>query len=112
MAKTDKATNVKPPPDSDIDVSQDERETEPVIETPPSALPAGVQMHETGVLPNTTNRDLVIQRDPKMPPPGWKGTFHRCGGCGDFIGNSDRCPKCTPAGAGAPYVVNHPNVIA
>lgn len=92
-------------------VPASERETEPAIEDAPPTLPAGVQMHETGTIPYARPVPEE-QRDMSKPPPGWKGSYSRCGGCGAFLGNADRCAKCSPAGAGAPHFVNHPTVIA
>jgi len=85
-----------PPPDPTPAPPPDEVVTEPEIEGAPGTLPDGVSMHDAGKLPNTTNRADLIAPDPTQPPPGWKGSFARCGGCGDFIGNADRCPKCAP----------------
>lgn len=87
---------------------KEEPTTEPEIPEPVSTLPEGVSMHDAGVLPNTANRAEFMTLDPKRPPPGWKGTFNSCGGCGDFLGNSERCPKCAPVAA--PNVYNHGGV--
>lgn len=95
MGKTNSATHpttapVLPPPD--------EVATEPeiAIDEPISSYPAGVSMHDAGKLPNTSDRADRIEPDPKRPPVGWQGAYSSCGGCGDFLGNADRCPKCAP----------------
>lgn len=90
--KTTTATEptIAPPP-----IVPDEVTTSPEIAC--GVLPAGVQMHDAGALPNTSDRARFIAPDPTQPPTGWKGTFNRCGGCGDFLGNAERCPKCAPA---------------
>jgi hypothetical protein len=36
------------------------------------------------------------------PPPGWKGTYQRCGGCGDFLKDHNPCPACTPQAPAPP----------
>ncbi len=107
MAKNDKpnaaseptiaAPPVAPPPEEVV--------TEPEIEAPVSTLPAGVQMHDAGPLPYTADRAQRLAHDPSQAPPGHKGSFGRCGGCGDFLGMADRCPKCAPARL-PPNVVN------
>lgn len=71
--------------------------TEPTPEVlPVSTLPAGVQMHEGGAFPQATQLPAVQVRDPRKPPPGWKGGYMSCSACGDFI-TTDRCPTCAPA---------------
>ena len=109
IARTD---SVAPPsPSSVAPVVTDGEEVEesiPNTEPAPShTLPAGVSMHQAGVLPNTIDRVNRITHDPRMPPPNWNGPVVRCGGCGDFLGDADRCSKCTPANV-QPNVMNHP----
>jgi hypothetical protein len=59
----------------------------PVAAEPVGTLPAGVEM---------TTAPVNVG-DAKSPPAGWMGSFARCGGCGDFIGNAKCCPKCAPS---------------
>jgi len=98
MAKSGRTTTateptIAPPP---LVVTPDDVPTEPEIDAPASTLPAGVSMHDADKLPNAADRAKRIARDPTQPPIGWKGTFSSCGGCGDFLGNADRCPQCAP----------------
>ena len=102
--KTSPATDPTILPPMLVEVSPDDVATEPEIAAPPSTLPAGVVMHDTGVLPYTSNRADLVVADPSQPPAGWKGSFSRCGGCGDFLGNANRCEKCSPPMG--PNVVN------
>jgi hypothetical protein len=98
MAKPEKTTAATEPTIAPPPLAPD---SEPAPETQPEGVtpnyPAGVSMHQAGTLPNTSDRANRIAADPKSPPPGWKGSFSRCGGCGDFLGNADRCPTCAPA---------------
>ena len=61
-----------------------------------SKLPLGVAMHEAGLTPHGAERAVMREPDPRAPPRGWAGSFARCGGCGDFIGNTSSCSKCAP----------------
>ena len=69
------------------------------ITTPESSrLPLGVEMVEPGVRARATEPTFA-PRDPKAPPSGWRGTYNRCGGCGDFLGNATSCAACSPTNA-------------
>ena len=103
MAKLEPKTSATDPTIAPSPPSSEEDVTVPEIVIP-SSLPTGVVMHETGVLPYTADRAGRITADPSQPPPGWKGSFSRCGGCGDFLGNANRCERCTPPMG--PNVVN------
>lgn len=59
-------------------------------------LPDGVQMHWHDQMPMPTEAAKTVERDLKSPPPGWQGSYSRCGDCGDFLGNADHCPACSP----------------
>ena len=94
---------VPPAPDSEVKVTPPPS-TEP--EVVKSRHPQGVTMHDAGALPYTADRDKrLATAEPQAAPPGWKGTYRSCGGCGAFLGNEDRCPKCAPASA-LPNVFN------
>lgn len=96
---------VPSPPDSEPSTLADTGEGETVEEVK-STLPAGVQMHDAGVLPYTADRAERIAPDPARPPVGWAGSYRSCGGCGDFLPTGvERCPKCAPARV-LPNVVN------
>jgi len=71
-------------------------EDETIPEVIVSRLPDGVEMVAAGKLPRTADRAVRIEPDRKAPPPGWQGSFTSCGSCGDFLGNSSHCPKCSP----------------
>lgn len=68
-------------------------------------LPDGVQMHWHNQMPIPTELVKAEEVDPKSPPPGWQGGYSRCAGCGDFLGNANRCLKCAPY-EDVPNVVN------
>lgn len=61
-----------------------------------SELPAGVQMHDAAMPPKPMTYDeaAVDTRVRKDPPPGWQGSYMRCGGCGDFM-TADVCARCS-----------------
>lgn len=97
MGKPEKTTaatepTIAPPPP--VVTEEESPETQP--EAAAVNYPAGVSMHQAGILPNTSDRAQRLAPDPKSPPPGWKGPVVRCGGCGDFLGNADRCSTCAP----------------
>jgi hypothetical protein len=61
---------------------------------PPSKLPEGVQMHDAQLppqLPVPPEEQEHVRRD---PPPGWQGSFERCGSCGDFLPDLNPCARC------------------
>ncbi len=71
----------------------------PVTESKPvheHKLPSGVFMHEQSAVPNATRKPAMVQPNPKGPPIGWIGAYSTCGGCGEFIGNENRCMHCAP----------------
>ncbi len=43
-----------------------------------------------------TVRNVSAAPDRRDPPPGWKGSYMRCGACGDFL-PGDRCERCAPS---------------
>ncbi len=63
---------------------------------PVSTLPEGVQMHDAARPPAPVTYDdaAIDTRVRKDPPPGWQGSYTRCGGCGDFM-TAESCPRCT-----------------
>ncbi len=101
MAKT--ATHDPPAPPAPLPPPAPD--SEPPATAPASRLPDGVQMHQAGALPYTANREAYLAKTPQGAPPGWQGTYGSCGGCGAFLGTSDRCPACAPA-ALPPHIVN------
>ena len=61
----------------------------------PSKLPEGVQMHDAAQPPRRIGVEGVEpERARKDPPPGWQGSYMRCGGCGDFLSGFDPCSHC------------------
>ncbi len=97
MKPPQKSPIVPPPPVSETDVAPLSAPTTLAPETPVSRYPDGVQMHDTGAMPYTSDRaERLNTGDPEKAPPGWQGSYRSCGVCGKFLGNETRCPKCAP----------------